>query len=208
METLDGDDLRSIFTNISRIMAENRDYLIQLDAATGDGDLGLTMTKGFSKVDETLRNGIESDVGKLFVHAGMIMTQTVPSTMGTLIATGLIRGGKVLTGKTEINLAEFTVMLRAFEDGVASRGKSKPGERTLLDSIHPAVLVLEKAGAISLGEGLRKALAAAETGVEETKTMEPVHGRSVYHKGSALGMPDQGALVGMLMIKCFNDYVA
>jgi dihydroxyacetone kinase-like protein len=189
-------------------MAENRDYLIQLDAATGDGDLGLTMTKGFSKVDETLRNGIESDVGKLFVHAGMIMTQTVPSTMGTLIATGLIRGGKVLTGKTEINLAEFTVMLRAFEDGVASRGKSKPGERTLLDSIHPAVLVLEKAGAISLGEGLRKALAAAETGVEETKTMEPVHGRSVYHKGSALGMPDQGALVGMLMIKCFNDYVA
>jgi dihydroxyacetone kinase-like protein len=207
LKTLNGDDIRKIFMGLAGIMSKNRDYLIELDAATGDGDLGLTMSQGFAKIDEVIRSGAEPDVGKLMVQAGMTMAQAVPSTMGTLMASGMIRGGKAVTGKTEIALADFAVLFRAFEEGVMARGKAKPGERTLLDSIHPALTALEESGDISLAEGLCRALEAAKAGIEATKTMEPLHGRSVYHKQNAAGMPDQGAVVGMLFIKGFSDYV-
>jgi dihydroxyacetone kinase-like protein len=206
LEIFNSSDVRNVFTGLAGIMAANRDYLIQLDAATGDGDLGLTMSQGFAKINEVIRNSAEADVGKLIAQAGMIMAQAVPSTMGTLMASGMMRGGKALSGKTEIDLAGFTALLRAFEGGVMARGKAKPGERTVLDSIHPALTALDQAGDSSLAEGLQRAFEAAEAGVEETKTMEPIHGRSVYHKQNATGAPDQGAVVGMLFIKGFCDY--
>jgi dihydroxyacetone kinase-like protein len=206
--TLTLPDLKGLFAAMRDTMVLNKDYLIELDGVMGDGDLGLTMSNAFSAAALDTAALEEPDLGKVFIKGGMAMAKAAPSTMGTLMATGMMRGGKALTGRQEITLEGFTAMLRAFEEGVMNRGKAKPGERTLLDSLDPAALALEKAGSASVSEGLRIALAAAEAGVEATKPMEPVWGRAVYHKENALGAPDQGALVGMLFIKGFHDYAA
>jgi dihydroxyacetone kinase-like protein len=209
-DTFSADDLRAIFTRISAMMTENRDYLIELDAATGDGDLGLTMMRGFAAVVDALSGGSETDLGAILARAGMAMAQAAPSTMGTLMATGMLRAGKALAGKTALDRAAFTALLAAFEEGVMARGKSKPGERTVIDALHPALESLHTAAAASPGEGLGGALSAAlqaaREGVEATKTMTPVHGRPVYHKENAAKMPDQGAVAGMLFIQGFADY--
>lgn len=207
MEILNEQNVKMIFQNMADAMMENKDFLTQLDAEAGDGDLGLTMSSGFKKVAEKLSAISEADVGKLIMVGGSTLAQVVPSTMGTLLGSGLMKGGKTLQGKTEVTLADVAKLFSAIVEGIAARGKSKPGEKTVLDSLHPAaetlkVAVLEKK---TLASGLNEAYTAAIKGLEDTKNMVPQHGRAVYHQETALGRQDPGATVGMLIVKSFAE---
>ena len=77
----------------------------------GDGDLGLTMQKGFGALPQLIRdNEAEGDIGKTLMKAGMKMAALVPSTMGTLMSSGIMEGGKAIGKKGEMGpkeLAEF-----------------------------------------------------------------------------------------------------
>ena len=57
------------------IMDENKDYLIELDAASGDGDLGLTMSKGFAAGRDAAHESAEEDLGKLLFQIGSAMAK-------------------------------------------------------------------------------------------------------------------------------------
>ena len=92
-----------MLAEISTIMNENKDRLIELDSVVGDGDLGLTMTKGFAAASEFAAGSDETDAGKMLYGAGKAMSSAAPSTMGTLMSIGLMQGGKVLKGKTELS---------------------------------------------------------------------------------------------------------
>lgn len=210
MNTLDAKDVRLIFTELANLMEDEKDNLTQLDAAIGDGDLGLTMSKGFAKVDESFESLKETDVGKLLSKAGMTLARAVPSTMGTLMATGLMKGGKAVTGKTVITLSDFAVFLREFVAGIMARGKAEPGDKTILDSLHPAAEALERASGQGqpLAAGLSEAYEAAVQGVENTKNMISQHGKAACFQEKTLGQKDPGATVGMLFLKGFADYAS
>lgn len=209
MNTLTQKDIKAIFKIISGIMQEEKDFLIELDSQMGDGDLGLTMSKGFMDVERALKEYQEQDIGKIFLKAGMVMAQSVPSTMGTLMATGLMRGGKAVAGKQELMFEDFTALWTGFVEGIMERGKSKPGDKTVIDSLYPAVSALREAvkSGATWKEGLQSAYGAAVKGVEETKEMVSQHGRAAYYQEKSLGKQDPGATVGMLVIKGFSDYV-
>lgn len=210
MNTLNAKDIRLIFTELAHLMEAEKETLTQLDAAIGDGDLGLTMSKGFAKVDEAFESLDEADVGKLLSRAGMTLARAVPSTMGTLMATGLMKGGKAVTGKTEITLSDFAVFLREFVTGIMARGKAEPGDKTIIDSLHPAADALERASdeRQPLAAGLSEAYEAAVQGVENTKNMISQHGKAACFQEKTLGKKDPGATVGMLFVKGFTDYVS
>ncbi|MDK2799347.1 MAG: phosphoenolpyruvate---glycerone phosphotransferase subunit DhaL [Clostridiales bacterium] len=210
MNTLRAKEIKQIFNALADLMSEKKEWLIELDGIMGDGDLGLTMSTGFIKASEGLKDFEEQDVGKLFAKAGMIFAQSVPSTMGTLMATGLMKGGKAIQGKQEVYLSDMAQMLNEFVEGIMARGKAKPGDKTIIDSLYPAVQALKSAAEEqkSLKEGLTLAYQAAVQGVEETKNMISKHGRAAYYQEKSLGKQDPGATVGMLFIKAFTDYVA
>ena len=140
--------------------------------------------------------------------AGMVIAQSVPSTMGTLIATGLMKGGKAVQDKQEINLADFAAMMNGFVEGIIARGKAKPGDKTIIDSLYPAASALKAAAETrkTLKEGLLAAYEAATQGVAETKKMISQHGRAAYYQEKSLGKQDPGATVGMLFMQAFADY--
>ena len=77
-------------------MCENKDYLIELDSVVGDGDLGLTMSDGFLAAYNAVKDFEENDIGKLLYSSGKAMSTAVPSTMGTLMASGLTHAGNIL----------------------------------------------------------------------------------------------------------------
>lgn len=210
MNLLSEKDIRSIFALMADLMNDHKDLLTYLDAAMGDGDLGLTMSTGFSKVSEEVRSFEEKDIGKIFVKAGMVMAQCVPSTMGTLMATGLMKGGKVVLNKQEVNLSDISELMNGFTEGIRTRGKANPGDKTVIDSLQPATQALQVAvGAQkALPEGLKIAYKAALQGVEDTKNMISQHGRAAYYQEKTLGTQDPGATVGMLFIKAFYDYIS
>jgi dihydroxyacetone kinase-like protein len=210
MNILHATDIQAIFKNLDTIMAEQKEYLIKLDATVGDGDLGITMTKGFSGAVQTISALDETDVGQLMAKAGMAIAQAAPSTMGTLIGSGFMKAGKAIKGKTELSLADFAEAMTQFVEGIMARGKAKPGEKTLIDSMHPAAQALQQAAAneVSLEEGLKSAYDAALQGLEATKEMVPQHGKQVPHREKSRGLHDPGATVGMFIMKVFAEYVS
>lgn len=210
METLTGQDFREILARMADLMDREKESLGELDGVIGDGDLGLTMSRGFRAVTETLADLPEADVGKLLGKAGMALSSAVPSTMGTLLATGFLRAGKAALGKTEVTLTELAVMLHDFVEGVMARGKAQPGDKTLIDSLQPAAVALEAAaaGGRTLAEGLAQAFQASVTGLEATKGMVSQHGKAACFQEQTLGKQDPGATVGMWLMKAFVDQVA
>lgn len=203
--SMDYNILIRFLLELSMIMRQNRDYLIELDSVVGDGDLGLTMSDGFLAAYNAIKDSRESDCGKLLYTAGKAMGTAVPSTMGTLMASGLMRAGKELKGKTNLPPLEFVTLFKAYEDGVSERGKAKVGEKTFLDGLDPAVSTLQNE--VSLGNDLKsaakKAAEAAKKGFENTRGMLAVHGRAAARGEASRNLLDPGAAVAMLIMEAF-----
>lgn len=229
-------DLASILRNISDVMTEHKDELCQLDAQMGDGDLGITMSRGWLAAAETAaaetaaaetataesaladttaaesaaagvatavpagaRGGV--DLGKLLVKSGMKMAAAAPSTMGTLMSSGLIEAGKRLVGQTELAGEGVATFLEGFCQGMIKRGRCSPGDRTVLDSIWPAARVAEQLKDQSnLADAAVFIRDAAKAGLESTRDMEPKFGRAAVLATRTKGLVDQGALAGYLMV--------
>lgn len=209
MNSLNSSDLKGIFARIKDIMNENKDWLFELDSAMGDGDLGITMSSGFCKVYEIISKLNEEKTGRIFMEAGMTLAETAPSTLGTLIATGFMRAGKSVKDKTEVDLSDFVLIMSAFVEGIMERGKAKPSEKTIIDSLYPAFEALKLASESnkSLKEGFSQAYEAANKGVEATQKMISKHGRGAWYGEKSIGKKDPGAVAGMLLIKGFHEYL-
>ncbi len=205
MSTINRKIFIDFINEASDIMIKNKEYLMELDAAFGDGDLGLTMSTGFKAAKDTVNDSEESDIGKLCMQVGMSLSKAAPSTMGTLIASGFIRAAKSLKGTTELDIQGFVTFTFEFANGVMELGKAKLGDRTLVDSIYPAYLAAktESEKSSDLKTVAKASLSAAEKGVEETKNMKSAFGRGVFFRDQVLGHPDQGAIVGKLIYQCF-----
>ncbi|MEG1459206.1 MAG: dihydroxyacetone kinase subunit L [Acetivibrio sp.] len=198
-----------LLDEIQKIMCENRENLIDLDRVIGDGDLGLTMSDGFKAAYEGVKNTTETDIGKIIYAAGKAMSTAVPSTMGTLMASGLIEAGKVLKGKVEVEKEDIATFFMAYEEGVMMRGKAKIGEKTFLDGINPAIEAMKKS--FNKGEALevvaKKAVEAAEEGYINTEKMLAVHGRAATRGEASRSLRDPGAKVAVLIMKAFQRTV-
>ena len=136
MEKVSCEQLPQLFEGVAAIFAEKKEELCEMDARMGDGDLGLTMDKGYGALPELIRQNTEAgDIGKTLMKAGMKMASVVPSTMGTLMSSGVMEGGKALKGKSEMGPQELAQYLTAFAAGIQKRGKCQLGERTILDAV-------------------------------------------------------------------------
>ena len=207
-----GEDVNSLvgfLKKVSEIMAENRDYLIDLDSVVGDGDLGLTMSDGFAAAYEAVSGTGEADSGKLLYTAGKAMSIAVPSTMGTLMASGLMQAGKRLRGKTKTGILESVDLFEGYAEGVAALGKAKVGEKTFLDGMAPAVEALKaaKEAGKDLKAAAADAKAAAAKGFENTTTMVAVHGRAATRGEASRSLKDPGAAVAVLIMDAFEQTV-
>ncbi|MBQ6595148.1 MAG: dihydroxyacetone kinase subunit L [Clostridia bacterium] len=211
MESIRLEQLPELFASVADIMAEKADELCEMDARMGDGDLGLTMKKGFGALPEILTAIEEADMGKKLAKAGMKMSSVVPSTMGTLMSSGIMSGGKALTGAEAIDAAGYLSFLDGFCAGLEKRGKCQRGDRTVLDAVGAAAdavrAALQADSGLTLAAAAECALEGAKAGVESTRTMEPKFGKAAVHKAAAQGERDQGACAGMYMIEGYRNYM-
>jgi dihydroxyacetone kinase-like protein len=208
MPSIKRTDLDGLFKSVRDAMVENRDRLIELDGKVGDGDLGLTMGKAFTAAhDAVVAN--HAATGGAFLAAGLAAAKAAPSTMGTLMATGLMRGGKALEGADSIATPEMARFWRAFLDGVMERGKAKRGEKTLVDVLAPVAEALEAAAARAEGltEAMTSAAAAAATGLEATKGMTAQHGKAACFQEKTIGIQDAGATAAFILVDAMRDFV-
>ena len=195
--------------NLADTMIENRSYLIELDNVVGDGDLGLTMSDGFLAAYDAARNSNETDLGKLLYAAGKAMATAVPSTMGTLMASGFMEAGKRFKGEKTTDDFSIVALLNYFAAGVMMLGKAKPGEKTFLDAFLPAIDALQKSlnEGENYGQAVLEAMRGAELGFRNTTSMVAVHGRAAIRGKASQGMQDPGAAVAVLMVGALSKTV-
>lgn len=209
MEKLTISDVKDFLSRMNEIASKNKDYLIELDSKMGDGDLGLTMAAVFAAVDDFAGTYTDDDIGGMLMKGGMAMAKAAPSTMGTLMATGFMRGGKAVKGSTELGLSEVSTFWKAFVEGLMDRGKSKPGDKTIIDSLFPAAQAFENSNAAgeTLGSAASKAKAAAENGRDSTVGLIAQHGRAAYYQEKSRELLDPGSVMGAILIGAFADFI-
>jgi dihydroxyacetone kinase-like protein len=194
---------------VCRDMCAARDELCELDAAAGDGDLGVTIATGFQAAEDYLVESQEDDPGAVLAGVGGEFARKAPSTIGALLATAFMRAGSELRGVAAIDGERIAAMLEAAATGVAERGRASAGERTVLDAMRPAADAAA-AGAsegVSALEVLHRAAAAAQAGAEATAEMEPRHGRAGWIPERARGKPDAGAAAWALFVTALESRV-
>ena len=179
----------------SAAIAEQKDYLTQLDAAIGDADHGSNMTRGFAAV-ETKLDQLDGGTppGKVLVTAGQTLVSTVGGASGPLWGTALRRAGKALGDADEVDPAQLGDALEAAVAGVVELGAAQPGEKTMVDALQPAVDAYRAAlDGGELADALAAATAAAEQGMRDTVPMLARKGRASYLGERSIGHQDPGA---------------
>ena len=197
-------NLYNIFSSITKMIDENKDYLIQLDQQNGDGDLGISMSNGFNSVTKELENITTTDLGKTFMKAAITFNETAPSSLGTILSFGLMGIAKSLKNKEEANINDIAIAMEAGLNNIMEKGKSKPGEKTIIDSLYPAIIAIKEN--VDKDNVFELAYEAAKEGSQKTKEMKSVHGRAAYYSEKSLGILDGGSVVGQLIFEGILNY--
>ncbi|MGQ9555594.1 MAG: DAK2 domain-containing protein [Anaerolineae bacterium] len=208
-ERLTVEDVRGALDKVGQDALVYAERLRELDAASGDGDLGVTMTIGWNAVRAALPGLTQDDIGMLLAQAGMSFNKAAASTFGVLLATALMRGGRELKGLKELGLAEVIKGFEGAFQGVRERGKASVGDKTMLDALAPAIEALKEAAARgeSLASAMDAAAKAAEAGAAQTAGLIPKFGRAAWLGQRAAEVQDPGATAVALMLRSLADYV-
>uniref|UniRef100_UPI00359C3ACA dihydroxyacetone kinase subunit L n=1 Tax=Faecalicatena contorta TaxID=39482 RepID=UPI00359C3ACA len=212
------DNLEGFYKAVAEEMDRMSEYLCKMDAELGDGDLGITMKKGFGALPDIIRKELENQgedkhIGRCITNSALHMMSLVPSTMGTLMASGLMSAGRLLekTGKTEMDALGYVVYLKGYSEGIARRGKCRQGDCTVLDAVQGAydyaAECLKQNEAPTLQLVAAGALEGAKKGLKATEKMIPKFGKASVFAEKAAGHPDQGAYAGMCMIQGYYNFI-
>jgi dihydroxyacetone kinase-like protein len=174
---------------------KQKDYLSELDGAIGDGDHGVNLAKCFREVKKKLAEDRGDNIGSLFKNVGMVVLNSVGGAMGALYGTFFLKLSQESLSKSELDLSDLVVIMQTAEKGVLDLGKAKLGDKTLVDTLCPAVRSLEAAekDGLSLPEALVNFEQAAKKGMESTTDMLAKMGRASRLGKRTIGHQDAGA---------------
>ena len=191
-------------------MKESRDYLTQLDAAIGDADHGTNMERGFTAVLAKLDAGDAPNApGPMLIAAGSTLVSTVGGASGPLWGTALRRAGRALGDGDEFDGAQLALALRAALDGVVELGAAEEGDKTMVDSLSPAVRALDESlrSGAAIAEALATAQTAGEEGMRATVPLQAQKGRASYLGERSIGHQDPGATSTALILAALANSV-
>ena len=207
MDTVSGQAVAEAMKCVCAALKGQSDYLTLLDQAMGDGDMGINL----SKIADALANYAETtpydDIGKFLSGAGMAANRAGPSTMGTLLATALMRAGKAVKGEAQLTPDALTEIFTGADAGIQERGKAKPGNKTIVDAIHPASLAFSDALAegVSLKEAGVRALRAAEEGRDQVTPLRSQVGRASWVGERTEGKVDPGCAAFVIVLSAIVE---
>ncbi len=196
MEKIVVADMIKIITLMSEIIIKNEVYFCELDSVAGDGDFGMSVAKGFKKLQEDWDEISKEDIGTFLRDCGMIITEHCGGASGPIWGSAFRGAGKYAMGKQELTLQEFSDLMQSAIDAIQKRGKAQLGDKTLLDAVIPATesLKVSASSNVDILEAMKISAEAAVAGAEKTKDMVASKGRATYVGERSLSFPDAGAM--------------
>ena len=203
------DEVLGIFKTIAAEVMPQADVLRDLDAKIGDGDLGITITRGMSAVIEGLDDLKGTPVSNQLARSGMTFNRAAASTFGILFASAMMRGGAVVKDREDVGSADVVPIARAGLQGLMDRGKAKLGDKTMLDALAPAIEAFDKVqqAGKSLADATDAAVAACELATEATIEMQSKVSRAGWLGERSIGVQDPGATAVLFMLRAAQSWV-
>ncbi len=195
------DSIKTAATKIAQLMEESADELNAADGLLGDGDLGITMVRGFREIIE-VRDSLPDDVGMALFQCAKAFTKSSGSSYGTLLATGLMSVAKKKKGQQEIQVEEISALLNDALDAMKQRGKAELGDKTVLDVIAASS---QAAKDQSDGNSVLKAINDAVTStIDEFRSRQSKIGRARIFSEKSIGLDDPGMLAFRKMLEALS----
>jgi len=189
------------------IIVAHEEELGRLDAAAGDGDHGATMVRGLRAANATADH-VTGSAGQLLAAAGAAFADASGGASGALIGALLSATGRTL-GDGPYDAAAMTSALQAGLAMVMRLGKAQPGDKTLIDALHPFIDALAaQPPDQTLADAWLAALPAAQLGAESTSAMIARRGRSARLGERSLGHPDPGAMSMVYLLQAMGDVLS
>jgi phosphoenolpyruvate---glycerone phosphotransferase subunit DhaL len=206
---MDAEVFRAWIVSAAEVIEANRDRLTQLDAAIGDADHGINLSRGFTAVLGALDAAPKAPgtPGAILTLTGNTLISKVGGASGPLYGTAFRRAGKSLGDAADVDLPALSAALEAALAGVQQLGAAREGDKTMVDALAVATRAFAKAVAegASPDEALDSLAEAAEAGAEATISMQALKGRASYLGPRSVGHEDPGAVSTALILGALRD---
>ena len=209
-ENLNLEDFKEIINGINETIQENKNFLSKLDSFIGDGDHGITLAKGFSKAIEDLKVSDPDNISDLLRSTGKSLIVTIGGVTGPIFGSLFSEMGKVLDKeKKSVDIQDLYNMMSGSLNKVMALGGAKPGDKTMVDALYPAVESLRSSleKKLSLKQAFEDISAAAKGGAESTKEMVASKGRARYLGERSIGYEDAGANTIYFIFEVFRKSI-
>lgn len=206
MGTFKNVDGKPVLLKIVKAIQDNKTYLGEVDGLIGDGDHGMNMNKGFS-LFETRFKDKEFSFSEGLGELGNILFSEIGGSMGPIYGTILMDMSEAGEGLEEITLSDLSKMLAAGLSGLQEIVEAQVGDKTLVDTLSPAVESLKSSALAEDGyeEALGKMKEAAEAGRDSTKDMVAKFGRSSRLGERSRGVLDAGSVSCCIILIAMAD---
>jgi phosphoenolpyruvate---glycerone phosphotransferase subunit DhaL len=196
---------RSWMDRFAELVTAEADRLTALDAAIGDGDHGVNMRRGMRAAVAALAESPPETPGAVLVATGRSLVAKTGGAAGPLYGTGLRRAGKALGDASTVTTEDVGEALAAMLAGIQSLGEAVEGDKTMVDSLIPAVAAFKAAAGDGLAAAAGAAASAAADGAEATVPLQARKGRASYLGERSIGHQDPGATSAALLLRALAE---
>ncbi len=209
MKTFKNADGKPILLKMVKGIQDNKQYLGDVDGLIGDGDHGMNMNKGFTIFEERFADEAYSFTEGL-ENLGMVLMNEIGGSMGPIYGTIFMDMADAGADLDEISVEDFGNMLAAGLEGLQGIVDAKVGDKTLVDTLSPAVDSVKASAADGkeFEEAMPAMKAAAEAGRDSTKDLVAKFGRSARLGERSRGVLDAGATSCCIILCAMADGIA
>ncbi|EFP62734.1 dihydroxyacetone kinase subunit L [Erysipelotrichaceae bacterium AF15-26LB] len=206
---IDTKDFIAYFEQTKKVIAGQREYVTELDSTTGDGDHWVNINMGFEKITALSQELETMDLAAMFKKVGMTMYSAVGGSSGALYGSGYMAASRYCTGKDYLDVHSLYEMYEAMLQEIMKRGKTEPGQKTMLDALSQALLAYKAAldAQADEKEVIKSFIEGARQGAESTRDMEAVKGRASYRTDKGVGHLDPGAVTMAMQLESMGTII-
>lgn len=192
---------------LSELFQENSMFLCELDAAAGDGDHGITISRGFSKAWERVEKmSEEATASEVFKEIGYGMLESMGGASGPIFSMFFISMATVLRENEKFDGVNIKLGIEETVQGIFDLAGTKRNEKTMADALYGALDAVD--GKSELGEFLAALEEGAKAGSESTMGMLATKGRAKFMGERSRDFKDAGSHSVYLIMKTMREIFA
>lgn len=205
--SLTTDEARLMLVHVACQMIARTDELTHADQATGDGDHGIAMARGFEAVRDQLGSHTYQDLGALLKAVGMTLISQAGGASGAVFGTLFVGGSRNLADKSTFDSGSLASFLGDGMQAVQERGKARPGDKTMVDALAPAAQCSQEMAAAPLEKAIVAVAAAAGRGEEAARALVARVGKAKTLGERSRNHPDPGAISFTIILQAMAEFI-